>query len=72
MESKTSSGDIGCLTVVGIVFVILKLLGVQPVCEWSWLWVLCPFWLPLAAFGYRDRVYGLRWTVRHADRNLYR
>lgn len=48
MESKTSSGDIGCLTVVGIVFVILKLLGVQPVCEWSWLWVLCPFWLPLA------------------------
>lgn len=48
MEKNAKSGGIGCLTVVGIVFVILKLLEVEPVAHWSWLWVLCPFWIPVA------------------------
>jgi hypothetical protein len=26
---------------LGVVFIILKLVGVI---SWSWLWVLCPFW----------------------------
>ena len=47
-NSSTKSGGIGCLTVVGIVFVVLKLLAIQPVANWSWLWVLCPFWAPIA------------------------
>lgn len=47
MESK-SSGGIGCLTVIGIVFIVLKVLAVEPVAHWSWLWVLCPFWVPIA------------------------
>ena len=47
-QSNSKSGGIGCLTVVGIVFVVLKLLAVQPVANWSWLWVLCPFWAPIA------------------------
>lgn len=38
----------GCLTVIGIVFVVLKVLAVEPVAHWSWLWVLCPFWAPIA------------------------
>ena len=38
----------GCFDVIGIVFIILKLLAVEPVARWSWLWVLCPFWGPLA------------------------
>lgn len=40
-----SRGGVGICTVVGIVFVILKLVGVI---TWSWLWVLCPFWIPIA------------------------
>jgi len=47
-QSNSKSGGIGCLTVIGIVFVVLKLLAIQPVACWSWLWVLCPFWAPLA------------------------
>lgn len=30
---------------LGLIFVILKL---THVIEWSWFWVLCPFWLPPA------------------------
>ena len=47
-ESSSKSGGIGCLTVIGIVFVLLKILAVEPVASWSWLWVLCPFWAPIA------------------------
>lgn len=47
-QSSSKSGGIGCLTVIGIVFVVLKLLAIQPVANWSWLWVLCPFWAPVA------------------------
>ena len=48
MESSAESGCIDCFDVIGIVFIILKLLAVEPVAHWSWLWVLCPFW---GAFG---------------------
>jgi small Trp-rich protein len=47
-EKNISSGGVGCLTVVGIVFVVLKLVGVQPVAGWSWWWVTAPFWGPFA------------------------
>lgn len=40
-NSKKPKG-IGLLTVIGVVFVILKLCGVI---KWSWIWVLCPFWV---------------------------
>lgn len=32
-------------SVLGIVFITLKLVGVI---AWSWWWVLAPFWMPLA------------------------
>ena len=48
MKNSTKSDSIDCFDVVGIVFIILKLLAVEPVAHWSWLWVLCPFWGPLA------------------------
>lgn len=38
------SGGAGLATVIGIVFIILKLVGVI---AWSWWWVLSPFWIPL-------------------------
>ena len=47
-SSSSKSGGMGCLTVIGIVLVVLKVLAVEPVAHWSWLWVLCPFWAPIA------------------------
>jgi hypothetical protein len=48
-ESKHNTDDaLGGLEVVGIVFVILKLIGLG---DWPWLWVLAPFWLPVAING---------------------
>lgn len=43
-KNKKSKGGRGMSigTVVGIVFIVLKLVGVI---EWSWVWVLCPFWI---------------------------
>lgn len=35
---------------LGVVFVTLKLLGIQPVAEWSWWWVTAPFWAGAAIF----------------------
>ena len=48
MSRSAKSSGLGCLAVVGIVFIVLKLLEIQPVASWSWLWVLCPFWIGLA------------------------
>lgn len=47
MENSTKSDSIDCFDVVGIVFLILKILAIEPVAHWSWLWVLCPFWGPI-------------------------
>lgn len=46
-ESKGSSG-LGFGSVLGIIFIVLKLCKVI---NWSWVWVLCPFWISLAAWG---------------------
>lgn len=43
METK-SSGGINISGLLGIVFITLKLIGVI---DWSWLWVLSPFWIPI-------------------------
>ncbi|UVX28965.1 hypothetical protein A1p_00033 [Klebsiella phage VLCpiA1p] len=37
----------GICSVLGLIFVTLKLTGVI---AWSWLWVLLPFWGPIAVF----------------------
>lgn len=41
---KTESG-IGLGGVLLVVFIVLKLCHVI---EWSWLWVLAPFWIPFS------------------------
>ena len=43
---KESSAGLGLGGVLGIVFIILKLTGTI---SWSWLWVLSPFWIHIAA-----------------------
>jgi len=44
-DSKSSSGGIGVTGLLGVAFVVLKLTGHI---DWSWWWVLAPFWVPVA------------------------
>lgn len=48
MNEKASSGGIGCLGVAGIVLIILKLTGLL---NWSWGWVLAPYWIPFCVMA---------------------
>jgi len=48
-NSKTKTGTGGICTIIFIVFLILKLVGVGSVATWSWWWVTSPLWLPLVA-----------------------
>ena len=43
--NNSSSGGVGFLGLLTIVFIALKLAGEI---AWSWWWVLSPMWLPLA------------------------
>lgn len=45
-ENKIELSDSWMLGVLGIAFIILKLCHVI---NWSWWWVLSPFWLPFSA-----------------------
>lgn len=47
-NKETNRGGVGVLGLLGIAFIILKLCEII---EWSWLWVLAPFWIPLAIVG---------------------
>ena len=44
-NEKKTSGSIGIPTVLFIVFLVLKLVGVI---SWSWWWVTAPLWIPFA------------------------
>jgi len=47
MADTASSGGISFGGLLAIVFITLKLTGYI---DWSWWWVLSPFWIPLAIF----------------------
>lgn len=42
MNNKTKQGGLGIVSVLTIIFVVLKLLGVI---KWSWIWALSPIWI---------------------------
>lgn len=46
-ESSSASGGIGFTGLLGVVFITLKLIGVEPVNSWPWFWVLAPVWIPI-------------------------
>lgn len=50
MAQGSSSSGIGFFGLLAIVFITLKLIGIQPVTSWSWWWVLSPIWVALAIF----------------------
>ena len=53
-DTKTvQSGGIGVAGLLGVAFILLKILAIQPVASWSWWWVTAPFWGPfVAAFAF--------------------
>ena len=42
MDNKAKQGGLGIVSVLTIVFIVLKLLGVI---KWSWICVLSPIWI---------------------------
>ena len=44
-SSNGSSGGIGVVGLLGVVFITLKLTNFI---DWSWWWVTAPFWIPFA------------------------
>ena len=48
MNKQKGNAGIGVAGMLGIVFVVLKLVGVI---DWSWWWVTAPFWAGFAIFG---------------------
>lgn len=46
-KSETTSGGIGVMGLLGVLFIGLKLCHVI---DWSWWWVLAPFWGGFAIF----------------------
>ena len=42
MNTKTKQGGLGIVSILTIVFIVLKLSGVI---KWSWIWVLSPLWM---------------------------
>jgi len=47
MSEYQEINEVGFLSLLGLLFIGLKL---AHVIEWSWLWVLSPFWIPVAIF----------------------
>lgn len=41
-KNNTTGGGLGLGGVLGVIFIVLKLVGVI---DWSWWWVLSPFWI---------------------------
>jgi len=44
-ENHAASTTVGIGGLLGVAFVVLRLCGVI---NWSWWWVLAPFWIPVA------------------------
>jgi len=44
-SSNSTSGGVSVSGLLGVAFVVLKLTGHI---NWPWVWVLAPFWIPLA------------------------
>lgn len=45
MSSKGKAGGMGLISILTVVFIVLKL---TKLIAWSWLWVLSPLWITAA------------------------
>lgn len=46
--SKSKTVSFPVCGILGLIFITLKLAEIGAVATWSWLWVLSPFWIPIA------------------------
>lgn len=67
MAANSTSGGVGTLTVVLIVFVILKL---THLIKWSWWWVLSPLWIIPALLVGLLAVFVVMFCIRYYKRKL--
>lgn len=44
-KNGVKRGGFGISTIVGLLFIVMKVFGLGIVANWSWLWVLSPFWI---------------------------
>ncbi len=44
--TQVTSCGTGFLGLLALLFIALKLIGIDPVASWSWWWVLAPIWIP--------------------------
>jgi len=44
-NKKVEYRGIGTFGLLGVAFIVLRLCNVI---DWNWIWVLAPFWLPIA------------------------
>lgn len=70
-QTNQTSGGIGFLGLLTIVFIVLKLVNVI---SWSWWWVLAPIWLPLAialiAAGLFFGIGVIQYKIKKRDANM--
>ena len=66
-KNNASRGGLGLASVLTIVFVVLKLVGVI---NWSWIWVLAPLWIDLILVVLV--VVGVAIYVAHEDKKYER
>ena len=59
-NSTASGGGVGIFGLLGIAFIVLKLVGVI---AWPWIWVLAPIWGPLALFGAGLMIFAVAYAV---------
>ena len=48
MDKRVKSGGMGFVSVLVLIFIVLKLTGLI---DWSWVWVLYPVWIPGLLFA---------------------
>lgn len=44
-KNGVKRGGISICTIIGLLFIVMKVFGLGIVANWSWIWVLSPFWL---------------------------
>lgn len=66
MNGKTTAnGELGVLDVIGIIFITLKIIGVEPVVGWPWWIVLSPLWIYIGALAL---IALLSWCVKDSKK----
>ena len=68
-KSSSSGGGVGIPTVIQIVFIILKVVGVI---EWSWFWVLSPTWISILVVIFAFLIFFIVRSIIKASRKKKR